>query len=130
MTEAHLLLMVEEIALQAAFWASAVFPLVTSLFWPWWQSEWGRNIIALEAAIALTLLPDILIIEFGMVPGSTPGHVLLWTATVSLCLVTVIIVWRGALIFRAQRAGRARDRERAASGHDAPTPPEGIPVAD
>lgn len=108
MTEVQLLKAVEVVALQAAFWASAIFPMAMSLFWPWWQSWWGRNIIALEVAIALVLLPDIMVLEFGMMPGSTPGHVLLWVATISLCLVTVIIVWRGVLIWRAQWDG---DRE-------------------
>lgn len=128
MTEAHVLLLVEEIAIQAAFWASCLFPVVTALFWPWWESEWGWNIIALEIAIAVTLLPDIMIIEFGMKPGSTPGHALLWTSAISLCLVTVVIVWRAVVIFRSQRAGLRRDRKRDRGG--APTPPEGIPAAD
>lgn len=96
---------VDVIAVQAGFWASVAFPTVTATFWPWWKSWWGRNLVALDLAIALSLLSAVLQVEFDMEPGSTPGHVLLWISSVSLCLVPVVIVWRGVLTWVSQRRG-------------------------
>ena len=81
------------------FWVCVAFPLVVSFVWPWWKSEWGWNIILLEAAIALTLLRGVLISEFGFAFGSLP---LLWVAVLSLTLVPIVVVWRGFLIIRTQ----------------------------
>lgn len=94
------------IAIQVTFWVSVLFPFVTALFWPWWKSWWGRNIIALEAAIAFTLIGEVLELEFGLVPKHTPGHLLLWTSAVSLWSVPVVLVWRGGLIFLEQLHGK------------------------
>jgi hypothetical protein len=121
-TQPHALVEVATIAAQAGFWAAAMFPPVTALYWPWWQHQWGWTIISLDFSLALALVGDVLVIEFGMVPGSTPGHIFAWVETIALCLIPVIIVWRAVLTFVTQRRGARQDRSL--------TPPEGIPAAD
>lgn len=84
----------------AVFWISAVFPLATAAFWPWWQSWWGRNIVGLEICIAAALLPSVLYRDFG-----TNDIALRWAQDVSLALVAVVIIWRAVMIWAGQRKG-------------------------
>lgn len=112
MTQQQILYDIASYGGQAGFWAAAVFPLITSLYWPWWKRPWGWTIVSLDLAIALALLGDILVIEFGMVPGSEPGHVLSWVDAIALCAIPVIILWRAVLAFITQRQGNHRDQER------------------
>ena len=93
------------IGIQAGFWAAVMFPVLTAWYWPWWKHQWGWTVVCLDAAIAFALLGDIMVIEFGLRPGSTPGHVLAWVEAISLCLIPVIIVWRAALVFVTQWRG-------------------------
>jgi hypothetical protein len=102
----HILYEIGSYGAQAGFWAAFLFPVVTAFYWPWWRHPWGWTIVGLDFAIALALLGGILVIEFGMVPGSTPGHVFSWIEAIALWLIPVIIVWRAVLTFITQRQGR------------------------
>jgi hypothetical protein len=86
-----------------AFWASVSFFFLTSLVWPWWRSFWGVNIIALEGALGLALLPFIMSYDFGV--HIVSSLVFAWVEGVSLWLIGVIIVWRGFLVVSQQLRG-------------------------
>lgn len=105
MTQAEVLQDIASYGAQAGFWAAAAFPIVSAFYWPWWRHLWGVTIVAMDVAIALALVGDILVIEFGLVPGSTPGHVLSWVEAIALCLIPCIIVWRAVLTWITQRGG-------------------------
>lgn len=112
MSESHILFQVASIGGQAGFWAAFLFPAVTAFYWPWWTNVWGWTIVLLDSTIALALLGDVLVIEFGMRPGSVPGHVFAWIEAVALCMVPAVIVWRAVLVFITQRRGdRAAEQD-------------------
>jgi hypothetical protein len=82
------------------FLASVAFPVVTALFWPWWKSAWGWNIVTLEICIALALLFPWLS-TFGVyVSGNYAAE---WADVASVALIGFIVAWRTVMIWRAQR---------------------------
>lgn len=83
-----------------AFWAAIAFPVLIGMIWPWWRDWWGQNMIALDLAIAVAVVGAVLRYDLGI---RFTG--LAWVDVVSLALVFFIIVWRGVMIFRTQRAG-------------------------
>lgn len=85
------------------FWLSVAFPVLVSAFWPWWESWWGRNLVALEACIALDLLPEILIIYFHMGVDIVFFE---WFQDGALALTCLVIIWRFIMTWQTQRAGR------------------------
>src|SRR5215472_16862785 len=85
-----------------AFWAPVALIMITSVIWPWWKSFWGLNIVLLEVAISLALLPSILFIDFNVHLNTTFGA---WLVVLSLWSVGAIIVWRGALVIIEQLRG-------------------------
>ena len=119
MTQAQFLADAGQRLINGVFIVSVLFPVVTTFFWAWWRSEWGWNIILLEACIAATLLPTVLLIDFGI--DDIP---LRWIQAVSLLLVGMVIIWRGLLIWRTQRAGNTRELESGSRyAPRAPAPP-------
>jgi hypothetical protein len=93
-----------EAASITTFWVSFAFPFAVSLFWPWWQSGWGRNIVLLETCIWVSLLPAPLHAMFGVPYGSF----LSWFQVAALFGAGVVVVWRFVIIWRTQRY-RPRD---------------------
>jgi hypothetical protein len=87
------------LASQVTFWISFAFPFVMSLFWPWWKNPWGWNIMALETVIWLSLVPTPLHALFGL----AYGPVLSWIQVVAVFTAGAVVLWRGVLIFLAQR---------------------------
>lgn len=83
-----------------AFWASVSVLAGTSLIWPWWKSFWGINIVSLESALALALLPFVMSYDFGVRIGNSPPFA--WTEAASLWLMGAVIVWRGFLVIQQQ----------------------------
>jgi hypothetical protein len=102
-TQVQLIRDLGEYAIWFSFLAAVAFPLVTSLFWPWWQHSWGWNIVTLEMAIAVALLPAWLHYAFGFTIAASTGFA--WLQVGAVMLVGVIIVWRTVLIFLTQRHG-------------------------
>lgn len=105
----HILLSVDHVLINIAFVASVVFTPMTSAYWPWWKSWWGRNIVMLETCIAGDLLASWLFIDFGIA-----SFILQWVTAVFLALTVSIIVWRAIMIWVEQRKG-ADDDDSAAS---------------
>ena len=75
------------------------FPVVTAFFWPWWDSPWGRNIVSLEILIAVALLQGVL--EFTHI--AIDPYMLAWIGIASVWLISIVIIWRAVLVWRAQR---------------------------
>ena len=98
MTQAQLLADIGAWLVNIAFIATALFPAVTALYWPWWNSAWGWNIVTLEACIAVTLLPAWLYRDFRI-----DNIGLRWTSTAAFTLVIVVVVWRAFMIWHTQR---------------------------
>lgn len=101
MTQARLILDLAEYAIWFAFLASALFPLFTSYFWPWWKTTWGWNIVTLDLGVALALLPSWLRLAFGL--RTAASYPFAWIAVASVFAVGVIVTWRTVLIWRTQR---------------------------
>lgn len=99
MQPGHALVIYEHVLVNVAFLVSALFTPAVSFFWPWWNGQWGQNIVLLELCIAGSLLSSWLFIDFGM-----GGAVFQWLTVSFLTLIPVIIIWRTALIWKAQRA--------------------------
>jgi hypothetical protein len=95
-----------------AFWASCLFLFGTSFFWPWWKSSWGANIIALEFALVLAIMPFVLSYDFGIHIQASLAYG--YTEAVSLWMIAVIVIWRGILIFAQQQRGAAGQPQRRA----------------
>lgn len=106
MTQGQLLTDVGKWAIVATFYVTALFPVVTAVFWRWWESWWGRNIVALELAMAVTLLGAWLRYTFGLSAASS--LTMRWVDTLALCTVPVIVSWRGAMIIGQQRSAAHR----------------------
>lgn len=92
-----------EVELLATFFSALVFIAAYSLLAPWWRYSIGRTIVALDAAVALTLLPQTLHMLFGV-------HVLsdirwAWFTLVTFGAVPVVILWRLWIFWRIQRRG-------------------------
>jgi len=86
-----------------AFWSAVGFIIFSGTAWPWWQSQWGVNIISLEIAIALALLEPVMAYDFGLHGAS--DITLAWVEMIALWLVGFIILWRGLLVLSAQLNG-------------------------
>lgn len=108
MQPGHALLLYEHVLVNVAFVISALFTPVVSLFWPWWESQWGQNIVSLELCIAGSLLSSWLFIDFGM-----DGAFFQWLTALFLTMIPFIITWRTVLIWRIQRQAMRDKRETA-----------------
>jgi hypothetical protein len=91
-----------------AFWGSLVFPVVTALFWPWWQSWWGWNIVSFDLALGGASFPYMLVLNWNV-----HGTWLVWTEIVFLGISFVIIAWRTFMIWKTQTSGAVRGKQRA-----------------
>lgn len=108
----HALLTVTDWLVSITFWVSFAFPIVTRLFWNWWASWWGRNIVALEVCIAITLLPSVALRYLGLEPEV---ETLLWIQTFALATVPLVVIWRVAMIWHDQRHYRPEDPQERVS---------------
>lgn len=107
MTQLQLQLDLSHWIINVAFWTCMAFPVATRTYWPWWDSWWGRNIVLLEMAIGLAILPSILRIDLGLSVATSP--LFGWIALTSFTLIPLIIIHRMWLIWKVQR--RAIDVE-------------------
>jgi len=97
-----------------AGFVSAFLFFATSLFYPWWKSEFGWNVMALDVAIGLALTPAFLHRVFN-VPVTSIWF--LYVEAAALSAVPVIVAWRIWVFYKIQRAGASERR-----------PPKSAPV--
>ena len=101
------------IGVEAIFYGSVAFVVVTSLFWPWWQSRLGWTITAKSLALALAVLPAMIGYWF----GAAAYHRLPWldyVAIAGIWLVPPILAWRAWELWLVQRQATAASPGRAA----------------
>jgi hypothetical protein len=84
----------------ATFCAAVGAILVLWAVAPWWRSAIGRNALAMDSALALTLLPSVIHHALGVSSADTP--LFAWFSVISFGLVPIVIVWRVVLILRIQ----------------------------
>ncbi len=115
------------IAVQGIFYASLIFIIGVSAFWPWWQSELGWSITAKSIALGLAVLPA----QIAYWTGGKPSPGEQWAATILLWFVPPILIWRAWVLFKVQRRGAIgippdmRERLLAAGWRP---PPDGPPA--
>ena len=91
-----------QIAVRALFWSVIGFVIAVSTFWPWWKSQLGWSIVAKSLALAIAVLPAMLVYWFGpAVYADAPW--LQWVSVIGLWLVPPILAWRALVIWQAQR---------------------------
>lgn len=106
MTQLQLLTDLANIGAGLLFWVCFAFPFVIAMVWPWWQSWWGRNIVSLEIALAMALLPSVLHRELEL---SASTYLFGWIIVGALFAAAAIVIWRGVMIFRVQRREKNGD---------------------
>lgn len=100
MNQEHLIKILGEWGVNAAFIIPFLFPFVVRLYWDWTKSSWGWNIVTLELAIALALIRSFLVVDFNISRGAIWFE---WLTVVSLWAIPIIIVWRAYIIWHRQR---------------------------
>jgi hypothetical protein len=103
MTQAHLIINIFNDGVFTAFIVCLAFPAVGLPkigFWPWYKSEWGWNIVSLEEAITLALLP-VWIRRF--IHLDVSPLIWGWIDAVSIWMIPVIVLWRVYIIWKTQR---------------------------
>lgn len=84
------------------FCASLAFIALYTAVAPWWRSPLGRNLVAFDASLSLTLLPAVVHHAFGF--RSAEDVVFAWFTVVAFALVPCVIVWRAVILLRMQRS--------------------------
>jgi hypothetical protein len=82
----------------ACWSASVLFAVLYTLKAPWWSSWMGRNLFALDICIAGALTPGLLKYLFDVNPL---GAVYAWFEVVDLTAVTVVVLHRTWLLYKA-----------------------------
>lgn len=108
-----------EWAVNVAFWAAVVFPVVTAFIWSWWLDWWGRSMIALDLVAGGVALPYMLSVDWRV-----HGIALDWILVVSIGLGPLVIAWRTVMIFLTQRRGALNGSGRHAATQPGPVQPE------
>jgi hypothetical protein len=83
-----------------AFCTTVGFIVLYSVVAKWWQNTLGRCIVALDGAVALTLLPGVIHHWFGVSSADTPFFA--WFSLVSFAAVPLVVAWRGVILLRIQ----------------------------
>jgi hypothetical protein len=87
----------DEVLIRASFYGALAFVVAYSLMAPWWRSPMGRMIVALDASVALALLPGVLQLDFGV---RLPAWLLTRITAAALTLIPVTILSRMWLLGR------------------------------
>jgi hypothetical protein len=82
------------------FFTAVAFIVLYSVVAPWWRSPLGRNVVALDASISMTLLPSVVHHFFGVSAALDP--VFTWFTVISFGLVPCVIAWRAWILLRIQ----------------------------
>jgi hypothetical protein len=98
-----LVMAVQTDLIMVTFFCSLAFVALFTLVAPWWRYPAGRSTVALDAALALTLLPSVVHHIFGFRSAEDPFFA--WFTVGAFALVPCVIVWRAVIIVRMQRAG-------------------------
>jgi hypothetical protein len=103
-TQGRLILDLIEDGINVAFIVTLLFPflgLPKVGIWPWWQHDWGWNMVAFDVCVALALLPSWLRRVLGVDPNT---YIFGWVVAISIWAIPCIVLWRVLLIWQAQRS--------------------------
>jgi hypothetical protein len=100
MSQAQLVTDLTNDMVMAAFVASVLFIAAYSLLAPWWKSEIGRALIAMDAGLSLTLAPSVLHRVLGLTLTDSLGFA--WYFCGTLTVVAAATLWRTVIIVRTQ----------------------------
>lgn len=100
----------------ATFICSLLFIVLYSVVAPWWRYPLGRNLVAFDAALSLTLLPSVVHHTFGV--SSALSAPFAWFTLVSFATVPCVIVWRAVIMLRMQ-LGQHQDPQGSAAPESA-----------
>lgn len=100
MTQAELIVNFVNWGINVAFIVSLVFPIAIRPIWAWTKHSWGWNIVVLDWAISLALLPVWVHRAFNLNPDT---YLFGWIQAASIWIVPVIILWRAVIIWLTQR---------------------------
>jgi hypothetical protein len=100
MTQTQIVINLINWGVNAAFVIAFLFPAAVRTFWAWEKSDWGINIVSLEFAIALALLPAWLHRTVGLTVNTLLFE---WTDAIAIWSIPGIIIWRMIIIWRSQR---------------------------
>lgn len=82
------------------FFTSVAFVLLYTVIAPWWRSPLGRNLIAFDSALSLTLLPSVIHHITGTSSAESPFFA--WFTVGAFAAVPCVIVWRAVILIRTQ----------------------------
>lgn len=99
-TTLRLLIHVTTVETMVAFFAAVAFIILYSAIAPWWRSPLGRNVVALDASISLTLLPSVIHHTFGVSTALDP--IFTWFTVAAFAAVPLVIAWRAWILCRIQ----------------------------
>lgn len=99
---------VQTVEVIITFCTSIAFIVLYSVLAPWWRSPLGRNLIAFDAVLSLTLLPSV--IHHALGATSAEDTAFAWFTVSAFAAVPVVIGWRAVIMIRMQ-LDRKPDRE-------------------
>lgn len=99
----HLIMSLQVGVVVATFCCSVAFVVLYTVVARWWQSPLGRNLVAFDSALSLTLLPSVLHHAFGI--SSSLSEPFAWFTLAAFATVPCVIVWRAVILLRAQLGG-------------------------
>lgn len=91
----------------ATFCCSLAFIALYTLVAKWWRSPLGRNLVAFDASLSLTLLPSVVHHAFGV--SSALSEPFAWFTLGAFAAVPCVIVWRAVILVRMQLGGLHED---------------------
>ena len=91
-----------------AFLIPFLFPAYIRLIWAWEKDEWGWNIVLLDLAVSLAILPSFGHRVFGV---NVSRIFFIWLVACSIWLIPIIVVWRSIMIWKKQRNIETKEEE-------------------
>jgi hypothetical protein len=97
-----LVMSVQAAEVLTTFFCSLAFIALYTVVAPWWRNPLGRNLVAFDASLSLTLLPSVIHHTFG--PSAASSAFFGWFTVVAFAMVPCVIIWRAVIMVRMQRA--------------------------
>jgi hypothetical protein len=93
-------------AIAGVFFSALLLPVVTAMYWRWWQTELGVNLMAFDILLAAAVSPRAVYLVFGVTPSRAAY---LWLSCIVLTLIIPAVIWRAWLLWTLQRGTRSHN---------------------
>lgn len=100
MNQAHMAVNLINWGANVAFLVPFLFPFYIRLIWAWHKDEWGWNIVTLDMAVSIALLPSFVHRVIGV---NVNTALFAWIVAGSIWAIPIIVIWRSVMIWRKQR---------------------------